>query len=162
MNYKPPQNDITQGEESREGDAGGRGVHTVKAHILNHTSLKKPFLLRNRNEDQWQRASTQLRVMRGGRRNSPVCEPPLLGEVERRDGGTRAATAVGSTKSDSKPLHSGRLQEQKSASAAHQVTTGEHPGRLHPQGRQGGCVTWIRPPGRPGFSPKGVTAEGCS
>lgn len=56
MNYKAPQNDISTGggggRERREGDAGGRGVHTIKAHILNHTSLMKLFLLQLRNEDQ--------------------------------------------------------------------------------------------------------------
>lgn len=64
MNSKPPQNDISTGGERREGDAEGRGIQTVHPHILNHTALTTLFLLQHRNEDESQRASIRLTLVR--------------------------------------------------------------------------------------------------
>lgn len=58
MNYKAMQNDISTGG-SKEGDAGERGVHAFRLHVLNHTSPLKPKTnssrLKGDIEGQWKR-----------------------------------------------------------------------------------------------------------
>lgn len=58
MNYKAMQNDISTGG-SKEGDAGERGVHAFRLHVLNHTSPLKPKTnsssLKRDIEGQWKR-----------------------------------------------------------------------------------------------------------
>lgn len=93
MNYKAMQNDISTGG-SKEGDAGERGVHAFRLHVLNHTFPLKPKTnssrLKGDIEGQWKRGGGDLflsecllpeEVGRRNRGNQSRCWQPTLHEA---------------------------------------------------------------------------------